>query len=337
MKKRLLLTLLPLALLVAACSGGNGGGDETTSAEPASTSGAVATSTSGAAATSTSAAAATSTSAAPANQTTSATDTTPAATSSAAPSSTAHIDEGFETADWGVQIGDNKYVLSIDPAAVNEGAFADRQYGLLRSDVAVTAGDAITFYKAGSPITQYLNASGDDTAGGTYNNYVGTLDTGFAIQADAASTPIMLNVWKPNSEDQQWASFWIPSGSSSNHTASGGGSGGGSTPTTDAEYVLVGSFNDWSTTADYVVLAQDSEDTNKYTAQLTVTGEATFKVYKLADATYYSSSDWCDEGASLVDDGYSGKNVKVAAAGTYNVTFWVSATNNNHIGVQVAA
>ena len=229
MKKRLLLTLLPLALLVAACSGGNGGGDETTSAEPASTSGAVATTTSGAAATSTSAAAGTSTSAAPATQTTSAPDTTPAATSSAAPAPT------IPTTGYAVVIGTQIIELQADPAAQNTGAFENREQGYLNLVSNVTAGEAITFYCDGEAYP-YVNAAGDDTAGGVYNNVVKT-DSGFAIQSTVATEHnFYTNLWKANDSGEKWITFFLQGGANGEH-----GDDGSTPSTTDGKYtVLVG-------------------------------------------------------------------------------------------------
>ena len=134
------------------------------------------------------------------------------------PASTAIVEEGFETAAWGVQIGQNKYVLAEDPTAQNVQAFADRQAAYVKHGVAVEAGQDLIFYKAGTAYTSFVNGSGDDTANGTFNNFVGTTATGFKIQTTATSTDIYLNLWKANGAGEEWITFWIPSGANGNHT-----------------------------------------------------------------------------------------------------------------------
>ena len=183
MKKSLLLTLLPLAFLVAACGGGNGG-DASTSQQGQTSTSTVQTSTSGAAATSTSA------------------DNTPAATSSAAPAPT------IPTTGYAVVIGSQIFELQADPAAQNTEAFANREQGYLNLVSGVTAGDAITFYYDGEAYP-YVNAAGDDTAGGVYNNVVNT-GSGFAIQTTSATEHnLYTNLWKANDSGEKWITFFL--------------------------------------------------------------------------------------------------------------------------------
>ena len=122
------------------------------------------------------------------------------------------------------RIGNQAFLLTADPAAQNEGAFADREQGYLNMVSNVKQGDAIEFYLDGAAVTTF-NAAGDNTAAEppVYNNYVKTA-SGFAIQADnATEQKFYVNLWKANDKGEKWLTFFLEGGASANHEGSSGG------------------------------------------------------------------------------------------------------------------
>ena len=101
-------------------------------------------------------------------------------------------------------------------------------------------------------------------------------------------------------------------------------------------YYLCGSLNSWSD--QFGLVALSGSDTT-YTVTKSLTKDTLFKIYTPDGTThYYSSVDWVsnDGSAELVDDGFSGKNVKILADGNYTITFWTNAAKN-YVGVAAAA
>ena len=352
MKKRLLLTLLPLALLVAACSGGNGGGDETTSAEPASTSGAVATTTSGAAATSTSAAAGTSTSAAPATQTTSATDTTPAATSSAAPAGPSDIRAKTALDGTGVEVKVGSYYYTMPANAEPDSGMA-ASYTL--SNLTVTAGEKIVIYASGEAVEAWAQA---DTGHNTYPNYnerpTSTKYSEFTVttSSDAAT----MYVHETSTGDYQ---IWLTP--TNDGTSSGGGEqqGGGSEPSTNecvwyvcGEGAFLEGGEEWAAGGKQMSAHGD----NEVMITLTFSVGDTFKIVQKEDLNPSEAGDqyrWIGtwhtkisgEGCKGTEFGASASpssdgNLVCSEAGTYDIYVGTSDpwnVANNHIWIQAHA
>lgn len=91
------------------------------------------------------------------------------------------------------------------------------------------------------------------------------------------------------------------------------------------KYYVVGSFNDWSKLDNYELI-QDSQDTNKYVLEnIDLIADDALKV---RNGTWYSNeSTWEDCGFYIDLSG----NVCVSQSGTYNIIFYLTASNNNHI------
>jgi hypothetical protein len=96
---------------------------------------------------------------------------------------------------------------------------------------------------------------------------------------------------------------------------------------TTVEYFLVGSMNDWKADDAYK-LVQDAENENKYSIKdLELEKDAKMKVIDNDGHWFQNASDWPDCGFSIDEEG----NVVIAAAGTYDIDFYVVGDNDNHI------
>ena len=98
---------------------------------------------------------------------------------------------------------------------------------------------------------------------------------------------------------------------------------------------LVGTMNDWSESNTDYKLTKVTENQYSY-ANLQVTDSASFKVYYPAGATtddkwFTNASTWEDCGFTLSDPD---KNIVLTGTGKYNINFYWTADNNNHITVE---
>lgn len=91
------------------------------------------------------------------------------------------------------------------------------------------------------------------------------------------------------------------------------------------KYYVAGSFNNWSKLDNYE-LVQDSQDTNKYVLEnVDLIADDALKVRN--GAWYSNESTWEGCGFYINLEG----NVCVSQSGTYNIVFYLTSTNNNHI------
>ena len=129
---------------------------------------------------------------------------------------------------YAVTIGSQVITLEADPAAQNEGAFANRQQGYKNLVSNVHAGEKIQFFKDGEAYA-YVDAAGDNLAAQppVYNNFVHGAQGGFEIQADnAAENNFYVNLWKANDAGEAWFTFFLEGGSSAEHGTKAGSQGG---------------------------------------------------------------------------------------------------------------
>ncbi len=208
--------------------------------------------------------------------------------------------EQIPTAGYAAKIGSQVITLTEDPAAQNEGAFANRKQGYKNSVGNVHAGDKIVFYKDGEAYS-FVDAAGDNTAAQppVYNNFVYGSEGGFEIQADvAAENNFYVNLWKANDQGEEWITFFLEGGSSAEHGTKGGGSGGeGQGGQTQSGYGLK--------IGDTPVLAEEFGDPDtqgrkqyKITAQAFTAGQ-TFALYDASNgATWVIAIDSYSFGAN---------------------------------------
>ncbi len=141
----------------------------------------------------------------------------------------------FIAADYGVLVGGSEVIFTLDPN--DDHSIANREASYIASSVNVTAEQSLVFYKKGEIITSNFSPSGDDTAHANYNNYVGSLEDGYTVQATASAINMYLSVWAPapDNENKGWVTFFIQGGTSADHD--GGGTGPG--PITDTKYSII--------------------------------------------------------------------------------------------------
>ena len=121
---------------------------------------------------------------------------------------TAPVQDGTYTA----RIGNNVYPLSKGEYASDvENKIAT--YSM--SGLIVEAGQPIAFYVNDEQITSKLGPSGDDLDNLKYNNYIGTVESGLKVQANASGVSLYVDIWADGG-----ASFWLEGGNSSDHTDS---------------------------------------------------------------------------------------------------------------------
>ena len=153
-----------------------------------------------------------------------------------------------------------------------------------------------------------------------------TGDTDYYSATVPANSPsVIFTRMNPASEDMGWGNKWNQTGDLSFqadknlYSVEGwsGGSWGTYTPTLDPVFHLLGSFNSWSDDNDEYLLTVDAQDANHYTiAGVVLEAEDELKVKDTANDVWY---------------GNKGENVPVGESGTYNIDFYKSADNDEHI------
>ena len=228
-----------------------------------------------------------------------------------------HEQELEEDAAYKVAIGSNEVNMTKQDVNFSDEEIAAGKKAVYATDAIanVTAGASVTFFVNDERITSHIGASAD--GGESYNNYVGNINDGLKIQADAENVKVYLDIYQDGG-----ASFWIEGGNSADHTD-------GNIPVVSEGYYVVGSINGWAAMDEYK-LAVDVGDENHYTlSDVELPEGSVFKVNNGVDAWYSNAGTWEGCGFSLDEDG----NIKVDAAGTYTVNFYVDGDNGNHITV----
>ena len=205
---------------------------------------------------------------------------------------------------YAVTIGSQVITLEADPAAQNEGAFANRKQGYKNLVSNVHAGEKIQFYSDGQAY-EFVNGAGDNTAAQppVYNNFVKNADGSFEIQADnAAENNFYVNLWNANDKGEEWFTFFLEGGASANHE---GGSGSGEGQQSGGEGQQTGQTGYGLKIGDTPVLGEHLEekdhqqrDQYKITAQAFTAGQ-TFALYDASNgATWVIAIDSYSFGAN---------------------------------------